>query len=331
MEQLINHYPAIVSPAGNTTTYERTDSSAKSFIEANTVEVSFTNIRDEHIIPVFVKDNEPLISHSDFIHATLDLTADIFQGEQIMKPAVRVSHPIKGRIPDAKDKPAHLLNDWEKTIYYERMMFVIELPSIYDEIDGNRLSLTIGGVKAYNQDNLYSRNQCDQHFKLFIGFQNKVCTNLCVWTDGYFSDIKVRTIGQLKSAIRMLLESYNKNYHLSHLKSLTNYSITEKQFAQLVGRCRMYNHLPSDLKAEIPALLFGDQQLATVVKDFYKDESFCKDQDGNINLWRLYNLFTGANKSTYIDNFLDRSVNAFNFVEQIRNGLSNRSDSWYLG
>ena len=331
MEQLINHYPAIVSPAGNTTTYERTDSSAKSFIEANTVEVSFTNIRDEHIIPVFVKDNEPLISHSDFIHATLDLTADIFQREQIMKPAVRVSHPIKGRIPDAKDKPAHLLNDWEKTIYYERMMFVIELPSIYDEIDGNRLSLTIGGVKAYNQDNLYSRNQCDQHFKLFIGFQNKVCTNLCVWTDGYFSDIKVRTIGQLKSAIRMLLESYNKNYHLSHLKSLTNYSITEQQFAQLVGRCRMYNHLPSDLKAEIPALLFGDQQLATVVKDFYKDESFCKDQDGNINLWRLYNLFTGANKSTYIDNFLDRSVNAFNFVEQIRNGLSNRSDSWYLG
>jgi hypothetical protein len=331
MEQVINHYPAIVRPAGFSTQTEQTDSNTKAFIEANTIEVGFASIRDEHIIPVFVKDNEPLISHSDFIHATIDLTDDIFHGEQIMKPAVRVSHPIKGRIPDAKDKPAHLLNDWEKTIYYERMMFVIELPSIHDEIDGNRLSLTIGGVKAYNQDNLYSRNQCDQHFKLFIGFQNKVCTNLCVWTDGYFSDIKVRTIGQLKSAIRMLLESYNKNYHLSHLKSLTNYSITEQQFAQLVGRCRMYNHLPSDLKAEIPALLFGDQQLATVVKDFYKDESFCKDRDGNINLWRLYNLFTGANKSTYIDNFLDRSVNAFNFVEQVRHGLSGRNDSWYLG
>jgi hypothetical protein len=330
MEQVINHYPAIVRPAGFSTQTEQTDSNTKAFIEANTIEVGFTSIRDEHIIPVFVKDNEPLISHSDFIHATLDLTADIFHGEQIMKPAVRVSHPIKGRIPDAKDKPAHLLNDWEKTIYYERMMFVIEIPSIHDEIDGNRLSLTIGGVKAYNQDNLYSRNQCDQHFKLFIGFQNKVCTNLCVWTDGYFSDIKVRTIGQLKSAIRMLLESYNKNYHLSHLKSLTNCSITEQQFAQLVGRCRMYNHLPSDLKAEIPALLFGDQQLATVVKDFYKDESFCKDRDGNINLWRLYNLFTGANKSTYIDNFLDRSVNAFNFVEQVRHGLEGRADCWYL-
>jgi len=330
MEQIINHYPTIVRPSGYPTITEKLESNTKAFIEANTVEVDFISIRDEHIIPVFVKDNEPLISHSDFIDATFDLTKDVFHGEHILKPSLRVSHPIKGRIPDAKDKPANLLNDWEKTIYYERMMFVIEIPSIYDEIGGNRLSLTIGGVKAYNLDNLYSRNQCDQHFKLFIGFQNKVCTNLCVWTDGYFSDIKVRSIGQLKSAVRMLLESYNKNLHLSFLKSLSNYSITEQQFAQLVGRCRMYNHLPQDVKTEIPVLLFGDQQIATVVKDFYRDESFCKAKDGSINLWKLYNLFTGANKSTYIDSFLDRSVNAFNFVEYVKHGLDDRNECWYL-
>ena len=330
MEQVINHYPAVVRPAGFPTQTERTYSNTKAFIEANTVEVGFSNIRDEHIIPVFVKDNEPLISHADFIDSTLDLTADIFHGEHILRPSVRVSHPIKGRIPEAKDKPAHLLQDWEKTIYYERMMFVIEIPSIQDDVGGNTLSLTIGGVKAYNLDNLYSRNQCDQHFKLFIGFQNKVCTNLCVWTDGYFSDLKVRTIGQLKAAIQMLLESYNKNYHLSHLKSLTDYSITEQQFAQLVGRCRMYNHLPSDIKSEIPALLFGDQQIGTVVKDYYRDESFCKDRSGDINLWKLYNLFTGANKSTYIDSFLDRSVNAYSLVEQLKYGLQHKTNCWYL-
>jgi hypothetical protein len=32
------------------------------------------------------------------------------------------------------------------------MMFAIEIPSIQAEIGGNVLSLTIGGVKAYNQD-----------------------------------------------------------------------------------------------------------------------------------------------------------------------------------
>ena len=302
----------------------------KSFIEANTIDISFNEIRNEHIIPVFVKDNEPLISHAEFIETTGIICNDIFQGERILKPQIRISHPIKGRIPDAKDKPALQLESWEKTVYYERMMFIIEIPSIYSVIDGNNLSLTIGGVKAYNIDNLYSKNVCDQHFKVFIGFKNIVCTNLCVWTDGYMNDIKVKDAGQLKAAIRTLLQSYNQNYHLFNLNKLTEYSITEHQFAQLVGRSRMYQHLPFNLKSDIPSILFGDNQMSSVVKDFYRDDSFCRDDNGNINLWKLYNLFTGANKSSYIDSFLDRSANAYHFVEQLRFALEGKSTNWYL-
>jgi hypothetical protein len=69
--------------------------------------------------------------------------------------------------------------------------------------------------------------------------------------------------------------------------------------------------------------------MGLVVKDFYKDESFCRDQNGNINLWRLYNLFTGANKTSYIDSFLDKSVSAYNLVEEIRWALDGKN-SWYL-
>ena len=292
--------------------------------------MSLHEIRNKHIIPVFVKDNETLISHDEFIEASSSITADVFHGEHILKPSIRVSHPIKGRIPEAKDKAANQLMEWEKTLYYERMMFVIEVPSMQAEIGGNKLSLTIGGVKAFNQDNLYSRSQSEQHFKLFIGFQNKVCTNLCIWTDGLMSDVKVRSLNELKINIKHLLEKYNQGYHLLHLEKLTQHSITEHQFAQLIGRCRMYNHLPIDVKKDIPPLLFGDTQLSAVVRDYYKDESFCRDEDGNINLWRLYNLFTGTNKSSYIDSFLDRSVNAFNFVEQVRHGLEGRNECWYL-
>ena len=280
-----------------------TDNKRQPFITANTVEASIEDIKCNHIIPVFTKDNETLISHTDFIESAAEILADIYNEEHILQPQVRLSHPVKGRIPEAKDKPAAHLQQWEKTIYYERMMFVIEIPSIQDNIDGNTLSLTFGGVKAFNQDNLYSRSLCDQHFKVFIGFQNKVCTNLCVWTDGYMGDLKVKNTGQLKAAIRTLTEGYNQNFHLFHLKKLTEFSITEQQFANLIGRCRMYNHLPNELKAEIPQLLFGDQQMSTVVKDFYSDNSNCRDGHGNINLWKLYNLFTGANKSSYIDSF----------------------------
>jgi len=309
---------------------EETVSTDKPFIEANTVETNVEEIKQSHIIPVFVKDNETLISHSEFIESTLSLTESIFSGEHILKPSVRVSHPIKGRTPEAKHKPVNQLYEWEKTLYYERMAFIIELPSVQAVVDGNLLNLTIGGVKAYNTDNLYSRSVSDQHFKIFIGFQNKVCLNLCIWTDGFMSDVRVKSLDQLRICIKTLLESYNKNYHLNHLQRLTEYSITEQQFAQLIGRCRMYNHLPSFLKADIPPILFGDNQMATVVKDFYRDDSFCRDDNGNINLWKLYNLFTSANKSSYIDSFLDRSVNSFSFVEQIRKGIENKSNCWYL-
>ena len=328
MEQLLNNnqLEIIVRPFES----PRESGQRTTFIEANTVESSFREIQIDHIIPVFVKDNEPLISQADFINATSQIVNEIYSTENISEPSVRLSHPIKGRVPEAKDKPAIELLEGEKTLYFERMMFAIDIPTIQETIDGNSLSLTIGGVKAYSQDNLYGKKGTEQHFKVFIGSKNTVCTNLCVWTDGYMGNLRVNSIGQLQAAIKTLLESYNQNYHLHHLKQLCDYSLTEKQFALLIGRCRMYQHLPAQLKKNISPLLFGDNQIGAVCKDYFQDNSFCKDDVGNINLWRLYNLFTGTNKSSYIDSFLDRSVNAYNFTEQIKWGLEGKATSWYL-
>jgi hypothetical protein len=306
------------------------ESSTRSFIEANTVESSLFDIKRNHIIPVWLKDNEPLVSHTDFIETTQSVVQDIFHGEHILKPIVRLSHPIKGRIPSAKDKPAHQLTDDERTISYERMMFAIEVPSIKSVVDGNELSLTIGGVKSFSEDNLYQRSGGDQHFKLFIGFKNKVCTNLCVWSDGYVGNLSLKSKEDLYLATQVLLQRYNSGHHLFHLQKLSELSITENQFAHLIGRCRMYQHLPNSLKQNIPPMLFGENQMGAVVKDYYRDQSFCRQADGNINLWRLYNLFTGANKSSYIDQFLDRSVNAYHFAEQLRWALEGRQENWYL-
>jgi hypothetical protein len=305
-------------------------SSDKPFIQANTIEVDVEELSKTHIIPVFIKDNEPLISHADFIEATTEVVADIFHGERILKPAIRVSHPIKGRIPEARNKAANELEDWEKTIYYERMAFVIEIPTISEVIGGNKLSLTVGGIKAYNLDNLYSRKGSDEHFMIFVGFENKVCLNLCLWSDGTMLDVRVKNIGQLMSCIRSLIQQYNQQHHLFHLKEFCNYALTEQQFATLIGRCRMYNHLPSVQRNQVPPLMFGDTQIGLVCKDFYKDKSFCRDNDGNINLWRLYNLFTSANKTTYIDSFAERSSNAFDFTFNLKHALQSNTHNWYL-
>ncbi len=153
---------------------------------------------------------------------------------------------------------------------------------------------------------------------------------MCVWTDGFLSDLRVENLDQLRIAMYMMLASYSQQKLLNQMRLLPEYSLTEQQFALLLGRCRMYSHLPSATKQRIPPLLFGDTQLGAVCKDYYRDESFCREDDGSINLWRLYNLFTGVNKSSYIDTFLDRSVNALQFVEQVRSGLDGRDMNWYL-
>ncbi|ALI98570.1 DUF3871 family protein [Rufibacter tibetensis] len=303
---------------------------SKAFIEANTTAVSFEELREGHIIPVFAKDNEPLVSQADFVLAAKEAVSDLFRGETILEPQLRVSHPIKGRVPEARDKPAAQLQEWERTLYYERMMFCLEIPSIMDEIDGNTLTLTVGGVKAYNLDNLYNRKGAVEHFKVFVGFKNLVCTNLCVRTDGLLADLRVTDLNQLREGIYDLLGNYDQHRHLRQMQELSRYSLTEKQFATLLGRCRMYNHLPAGERKNLPALLYGDSQLNSVCSDYYRDQSFCRQGDGTINLWRLYNLFTGANKSTYIDQFLDRSVNALDFASQVQQALDGGRASWFL-
>ena len=307
-------------------------SSAQPFIEANTLEMHVQEMKDQHIIPVWGSSNEPLISHSDFIDATWEQVHKHFDREQILKPNIRVSHAIKGRIPEAKHKAAKDLDPWEQTIYYERMMFVIEIPTIQDTVNGNLLSLTIGGVKSYNLDNLNSkRAHGDQHFQLFVGFQNKVCCNLCVSTDGVKQEVGIKSISQLKYAVENLLNQYNGSKHLNSMKALAEIDISEKEFAQVVGRARMHKHLSDDARKDIPPILFGDQQINAVVHDYYKDSNFGNADGGGLSLWRFYNLLTGANKSSYIDSFLERGVNAHDFSNGIVQHKKQQKQFWYLG
>lgn len=337
MEQITladNHIPQILLPEkAESSSIEgvmQPTSTAKPFIEANTMPSSLEEIRNHHIIPVFIKDNETLISQAEFIDITMECVSTVYSAERILSPSIRLSHPIKGRVPSAKEKPVNALQEHEKTLYYERMAFVIEIPSIQATIDGHTLSLIVGGVKAYNLDNLYSRKGSDEHFKVFIGFQNKVCTNLCVWTDGLLGDLKVKNANQLHAAIDALISNYNCPYQLYHMDQLSQYSLTETQFALLLGRCRLYPFLPKEQQMEIPPLLLGDSQIKSVAQDYYKNSSFCRADNGDITLWRLYNLLTSANKSTYIDSFVDRSVGAYHFIEQLKSVMTHEARCWYL-
>jgi len=300
------------------------------FIESNTTEVELGHLSNDCIIPVFSKDNEKTIAHQEFIEAVQEAAYKAFPNAQFQTPEIRVSHQIKGRIPTAIHKPVKELLDQEKTIYYERIAFIMK-SDITQVIGGNELQLTVGGVRALNTENLYNKKSTEK-FKFFIGFQNQVCLNLCISTDGFQESLKVMHVRDLEAKALEIMQSYRAESHLKAMQEFTNYSLSEHQFATLVGRARLYHHLPKKLRTEIPALDFNDGQFSTIAKDYYHDESFCRDDTGNIDLWKVYNLFTQANKSSYIDTFLERNVNAFDFNQGIVKALSGSSSdyAWFL-
>ena len=300
------------------------------FIEANTKTVSLSTLKKDCIIPVFSKDNEKTIAHQEFIEATQNSIAKLFPNHEVELPEVRSSHQIKGRTADAIYKNVKELLDHEKTQYFERMAFIIRIPSITETINGQELSLVVGGVRAYNKENLYSRKTYEK-FQVFIGFQNMVCCNLCISTDGFKAELRAGSYIELESKIMELIQSYNAERHLKSMAQLVQHNITEQQFAQLIGRARLYNYLPKEEKLQIPELLINDGQVSTVAKDYYLDDSFCRNDNGDINLWNVYNLFTGANKSSYIDSFLSRNVNAFDFSNGLVEALNGDSrHRWFL-
>ena len=136
------------------------------FIVANTTSSSVAEMKKDHIIPVFAKDNEVAIAHYEFVQQAYDAVQMYFRDvPYIPEPLIRVSHPIQGRIPEAMHKkPAELL-DHEKTLYYERMMFLVQVPSITKVIDGKVVNLVVAGVKAFNQDKMHGKTAFHRSLK----------------------------------------------------------------------------------------------------------------------------------------------------------------------
>ncbi|WP_299430535.1 DUF3871 family protein [uncultured Maribacter sp.] len=301
--------------------------SSSGFIEANTQEVTLEHLKKECIIPVFSKDNETTISHAQFIEKTTEVVQGFFPEMLVNQPQIRVSHVVKGRVPSAIGKPAKDLLEEEKTIYYERCAFLIELPEVFEVVNGNKITLNIGGVRAYNQENLYSKKSLEK-FKIFIGFKNTVCTNLCISTDGFLNEVRISSIHELTNQMEGLFSNYNKEKHLTLMLKMPQYSFTEKQFAHFIGKIKMYQHLSKAEKQLIFPIALTESQIGNIIKNYYQCPNFGRSLDGSINFWKLYNLITEANKSSYIDSNFERNVCAYELVNELGYSMKNREPNW---
>lgn len=320
---------AITQQVVNSHEVESSISNNNIFIEANTQQVSLSHLKKECVIPVFAKDNESTIPHFEFIDAVRSVSQELFPEEMITMPNIRTSHVIKGRIPSAIRKSAKELLEHEKTIYYERMAFMLEIPHINTYINNQKLNLTVGGVRSYSEQNLFSKKSIEK-FKIFIGFKNMVCCNLCIATDGLKDDLRVSSIDELKSRTSELFLNYQQEQHIDNMRQLQDFTINQEQFAHLVGKMKLYNHLNKNQKQDLFELQTTDSQINAIVKNYVDDNNFRADNNGYINLWNLYNLFTESSKSNYIDNFLSRNCNTYEFVNHLSKSLKNHEDNYFL-
>ena len=301
------------------------------FIEANSIPITLESLQNVCVIPNFAKDNEAVLSHSQFIGATYQAIRDYYRSEQIDEPQVRVSHIIRGRIPEAINKKSSELLPHEMTQYYERMAFCINVPSIYKDVNGNRLNLSVVGIKSYGRDNLNGRLTA-QKFSLAVGFQNTVCCNQCIWTDGYRDEIRAISPSEIYQHSLHLLDTYDMAKHIYLLKSLGDLYLSETQFALILGKMRLYNYLPAKIQREIPQMLITDSMVNNVARQYYRDPNFSVDDNGELSMWDFYNLLTGACKGSYIDTFLAREANALTTSLGIAQGLRNEDSgySWFI-
>ena len=144
---------------------------------------------------------------------------------------------------------------------------------------------------------------------------------MCVSTDGLIDGLRVMSVQQIYDAAVQLFCRYEMTKHLNAMARLSDYTLTEHQFAQLIGKTRLYQFLPSNERRALPSMEFTDSHINAIARAYYADENFACADDRSIDLWRVYNLFTGANKSSYIDTFLSRARNATTFTHGLTRAL----------
>ena len=303
------------------------------FIESNTSAITLEELSEKSIVPTFA-DNTLTVSHQSFIGSVMEAGKSVFG--DLTPVEIRVSHQINGRVPSALQKKASELTDDEKTVYYQRMAFVCHVVGLSRTINNELVHLCIGGVRAYNEDKLYGR-QSPLKFKIFVGWQVRVCSNLCLSCSGFTGNIECMTTSDIKEKALELFNGFDpiKDDELRTLEALGNTSITEEQFCKIVGRLRLYQALPNTTKTELalPNITVGDQAVNAVVRGYVENPNFKKEPGSDtITLWQLLQFFTEAVKQSYLDKWLDRERESVDFVFGIQRALegTNPEYAWFL-
>ena len=164
-----------------------------------------------------------------------------------------------------------------------------------------------------------------------MGWRVVICSNQVLTGQGVKLSLEVMDLKQLYQQVMELFSQFNPAKDIHLMQTLSNAYLTETQFAQIVGRMRLYQAIPQGLSRRIPRLLITDSQINNVCRGYYNNPDFA-GKEGSLSMWNFHNLLTEANKSSYIDNYLQRAVNATEVAVGLNNAMHGDSTyQWFLG
>ena len=322
-------------PLGEPATAEAIDSpdpdNHPNFIESNTNAITLEELSN-NLIPTWA-DNSLTISHTNFIQTVRTAAVQVFGN--LTPVEIRTSHPIQGRRPEAIHKKQNELTENDKTIYYQRMAFISHVVGLSREVNGQIVNLTIGGVRNYADDQLY-RTATPQKFKVFVGWQVRVCSNMMLTCSGNSGVIQCLTEADVFQKTMELFTTFNPEQEniLTQLGNLQSTRMTEQQFCNIIGRMRLYQALPIAEQHLLPPILLGDQAMNEATRGYFNNPNFRKREgEEGISCWNFLQLMTEAVKGSYIDKFADRNQNAVDITLGIQNALNGNDEegySWFL-
>ena len=319
---------ATVIASNNEISYNEAEETRTPFIIGNTQPIEMDALSDM-LTPVFSRDNVETISHVEGISTITDAISTYFDGQQINAPVVRVSHEMKLRNRFVAGKMVQNLRPEETDSYFQRMMAMIEIPSVSADINGSPCHLQVCLVHNYADINLLGNSSQYQSWKLCIGFLNTLCTNgLIRSSDGCNLSIKVTNTADLYKNAWTLFQNYEYKQHLDEMKHLNDTVIDVSTLAQFLGRARMAAALPTKMKKELnlPEFILPEAQLNQMIRDYYTDDNF-GGYGHEITAWQFYMLLTNY-KNNYIDVSLERSANAYTISKGIAAAVNKESPEW---
>ena len=298
------------------------------FILGNTQEIGFEELADM-LTPVFSRDNVETISHTEGISTILDAVSTFYDGEEINSPVIRVSHELKLRNRFGMGKLVENLRPEDSDSYYQRMMAMIEIPSITQIINGCQCNLQVCLVRNYADCNLLGNSSQKQSWKLCVGFLNCVCINmLCRSYDGCNFNIKVTNTADLYKYTLELLTNYDYKQHVEEMTRLNDTIIDISTLAQFLGRARMVSQMPTSMKNELklPEFILPEAQINSMIRDYYTDNSF-GGFGHEITAWQFYMLLTNY-RNNYIDVALERSAACYTISKGIAAAVNHTDPTW---